>query len=115
MVDLVLVMPLLLALVAGVLQLALALHARNTVAAAASEGARAAALSGEASLGAARAESVVAEALGGYRADIRVREVAIADLAAIEVEVRGPLPIAALWGPADSVRGVAHAFTEGAP
>jgi Flp pilus assembly protein TadG len=111
-VDLVLVMPLLLMLVAGVLQLALALHARNTLSAAAAEGARAAVLSGGASAGAARAQALVAEALPAYDARVEVRAVAIADRPAVEVVVSGPLPVVGPWGPSGALRGVAHSFGE---
>lgn len=109
-VEFVLVGTLLTLLVLSVLQLGLALHVRNTVADAASEGARAAALAGaSAADGAERTRRLIAAALGpGYRVDVAAR--ALAGMA--EVTVRADLPVLGLVGPTRALEVAGHAPLE---
>lgn len=86
-------------IVVGVLQLALALHVRNMLASAAHEGARrAAAYDATVEDGAARAESMVASALGGYDADVTVSVTKVGGADAVSVVISGPVPVFGLWG-----------------
>ncbi len=98
--EFVLVGGLLVLLVLSVLQLGLALHVRNTVADAASEGARHAALGGGTlESGAERTRELIATALGsGYAVEVGVRESSTAGIPIAEVAVTAPLPVLGLVG-----------------
>lgn len=113
-VEFALVVALLVVLALGVVQLALALHVRNTVADAAAEGARYAALADvPASAGAERAEELIATALGGgYPAAASATETSVLGYPAVRVEVRAPLPIVGLLGPAGIIEAEGHAARE---
>lgn len=113
-VEFALVGALLVVLALGVVQLALALHVRNTVADAAAEGARYAALADvPARAGAERAEELIATALGGsYPASASASETSGFGYPAVRVEVRAPLPVIGLLGPAGVIEVEGHAARE---
>lgn len=102
LVDLTLVLLILLPVVLGIVQVALVLHVRTTLAAAASEGARLAATAGAGpAAGVERTREQVAEGIGGrYATDIDVRRVTLEGMPAIEVTVRAEVPALGLGGPA---------------
>lgn len=98
-VEFTLVSALLVVLVAGVLQLALTLHVRNTLISCAGEGAHLAAADDRTLAdGEARTEAMIRSALGGYSVHVSADE-SIADGASIvTVTVDAPVPIVGLWG-----------------
>ncbi|MEE6274649.1 TadE/TadG family type IV pilus assembly protein [Georgenia wangjunii] len=100
-VEFVLVSVLLVALVAGVLQLALVLHVRNTLIDSASEGARHGALVGGSSAAASqRTRDLIDLSLASrYGDDVVASEVTRGGLDLVEVRVRAPLPVIGLLGP----------------
>jgi len=112
----VLVAPLLVLVSVVVLQLILAMHARNVLTLAASEGARTAAVSGaDASIGVARARGLLASAMSMESVDtIFVAPAVVDGLPVMEVRIRAHLPLVGLpiSVPLD-VTG--HALREGAP
>ena len=113
-VEFALVGALLVVLALGVVQLALALHVRNTVVDAAAEGARYAALADvPARAGAERAEEIIATALGsGYPVSASAEETTVLGFPAVRVDVRAPLPVIGLLGPAGVIEGEGHAARE---
>jgi Flp pilus assembly protein TadG len=113
-VDFVLVLVLLVPLFLGVLQVALVLFVRNTVTAAASEGARyAATLDRDPADGAARTRSQINGALAGrYAQDVTAREVTIDGAPAVEVTVHVVIPALGLGGPGISLDVSGHAIEE---
>ncbi len=100
--DFVLVLVLLVPIVTGILQLALVLHVRNTLASAAAEGARQAALAG------ASPQEGVAKTRGQWRGavsddfvrDVRVEEVEVRGTPGYRVVVDVRVPTLGLGGPA---------------
>jgi Flp pilus assembly protein TadG len=113
-VDFVLVLVVLVPVFLGVLQVALVLFVRNTVTAAASEGARyAATLDRDPADGAARTRSQISGALGGrYARDVTAREVVIDGTPEVEVTVHVVIPALGLGGPAVSLDLSGHAIEE---
>jgi Flp pilus assembly protein TadG len=113
-VDFVLVLVLLVPVFLGVLQVALVLFVRNTVTAAASEGARyAAALDREPADGAARTRSQIGGVLAArYAQDVSAREVTIDGAPAIEVTVHVVVPALGLGGPGVAFDVSGHAVEE---
>jgi Flp pilus assembly protein TadG len=113
-VDFVLVLVVLVPMFLGVLQVALVLFVRNTVTAAASEGARyAATIDRSPADGAARTRSQIAGALAGrYAQDVAAREVTIDGAPAVEVTVHVVIPALGLGGPAISLDVSGHAVEE---
>lgn len=98
----------------AIVQLGLALHIRNMVQDAASEGARAAALAG-ASLddGAERTRHLIEVALGStFAEDIAVRYTDFATVRSTEVTVRTPLPLIGLFGISEGLEVSGHAAVE---
>ncbi|MET0450031.1 MAG: TadE family protein [Aeromicrobium sp.] len=116
-VEFVLIMTLLVPLVLGIAQVALVLHVRNTLAAAASEGARASApLGASPGDGAARTRSMIRAALDDrYASDVRSSWTTVAGLPGAEVEVRARVPALGLFGPSVPVTVRGHAVREVAP
>ena len=92
---------LLVLLVLSVIQLALGLHVRATLADAAAEGARHASLVGaDASAGIARTRQLITAALGpGYAERVSASTAAVVGLETIEIRVAAPLPVLGLIGP----------------
>lgn len=114
-VEFVVVVPMLLLLLLAVLQVALALHVRATVTAAAAEGARIAALSGgDSRVARARIDDALSTSLASGVVDsVAVARVRRDGVEVVEVEVRARLPLVGLLGPtALVVQG--HALVEGA-
>jgi Flp pilus assembly protein TadG len=113
-VDFVLVLVVLVPVFLGVLQVALVLFVRNTVTAAASEGARyAATLDREPADGAARARSQIGDVLAGrYARGVTAREVTIEGAPAVEVTVHVVVPALGLGGPAVAFDVSGHAVEE---
>jgi Flp pilus assembly protein TadG len=113
-VDFVLVLVVLVPLFLGVLQVALVLFVRNTVTAAASEGARyAATLDREPGDGAARTRSQISAAVAGrYATAVAAHEVMLDGDPAIEVTVHVVVPALGLAGPAVSFDVTGHAIEE---
>jgi Flp pilus assembly protein TadG len=98
----------------GVLQVALVLFVRNTLTAAASEGARyAATLDRQPIDGAARTRSQIRGALAGrYARDVTAREVTVDGAPAVEVTVHVVVPALGIGGPAVSLDVTGHAIEE---
>lgn len=113
-VEFVLVGVLLTFLVLAVLQLALALHIRNTVLDAAAEGARYGALAdNEPGDAASRTAELIATAVGpDYARDISVREGAWMGAPAVIVTVRTTLPLLGMLGPDRALEVEGHAARE---
>lgn len=99
--------------VLAVIQLALALHVRNTIQDAAAEGARFAGLA-NATLedGVQRTEDLIATALGpGFAATVSAGTTEFAGHPAIEIQVTATLPLVGLLGPT-TLEVSGHAATE---
>lgn len=116
-VDFVLIMVLLIPIVLGVLQVGLVLHVRNTLSAAASEGARAAALvDGDPALGVERTRSLIRAAI-----DDRYAEQVTAGFRSVDgvpgtvVRVRAEVPTLGLFGPGVALDVEGHAVREDPP
>jgi Flp pilus assembly protein TadG len=113
-VDFVLVLVVLVPLFLGILQLALVLLVRNTLAAAASEGARyAATLDREPADGAARTRAQIAGALAArYSERVEARPVLVDGAPGIEVTVHAVVPALGIGGPAIELDVTGHAVEE---
>lgn len=113
-VDFVLVLVVLVPLLLGILQLALVLHVRNTLASAATEGARYAAAQGRGpGDGAARTREQIEGAVSGdFAEDVSVRRVLVGGVWTIEVVVRAKVPALGLGGPGVEVEVAGHAVQE---
>ncbi len=110
-VEFVLVMVLLVPLVLGIAQVALVLHVRNTLAAAASEGARASSpLGASPADGAARTRTMIRAALDDSYADgVTSSWTTVGGLPGAEVEVRADVPALGLFGPSVPITVRGHA------
>ena len=113
-VDFVLVLVVLIPLVVGILQVALVMQVRNTLAAAASEGARVAATAdrGPGDGVAATREQIDDAIAGRYAEDVSVRPVSIDGAPGVEVTVRARVPALGLGGPAIEVEVAGRAVEE---
>lgn len=113
-VEFVLVMTLLIPLVLGIAQVALVLHVRNTLTAAASEGARAAAPVGASpSDGATRTRHMITAALDDrYASDVSASWTTMRGVPAAQVQVRARVRALGLFGPSISVNVSGHAVRE---
>jgi Flp pilus assembly protein TadG len=113
-VDFVLALVVLLPLFLGVLQVALVLHVRNTLTAAASEGARYAATADRPlEAGAARTRAQIAGALAArFARDVTVTEATVQGAPGVEVRVAAEVPPLGLWGPAVRLVATGHAIEE---
>jgi Flp pilus assembly protein TadG len=116
-VDFVLVSMVLVPLVLGLVQVALVLHVRNTLAAAATEGARyAATVDRQPQDGVGRTRQQIAGALADRFADrISAADVTVDGMAVVEVRVRATVPPLGLWGPGVSLEVVGHGVREPVP
>lgn len=101
----------------GVLQVALVLHVRNTLTAAASEGARyAATVNGSPEAGAQRTRDQIRGALADRFAQRVTAEPVLVDgVPGVEVRVAAEVPPLGLWGPAVELTVTGHAVEEMAP
>lgn len=116
-VDFVLVSLILMPLFLGLVQVALVLYVRNSVAAAATEGARyAARLDQRPSDGAARTRRQLDGVVGDrFVGDVTARDTIVDGLAVAEVRVRVRVPPLGLWGPAVELEVTGHGIREVAP
>ena len=116
-VEFVLVMVLLVPLVLGIAQVALVLHVRNTLASAASEGARAASPVGATPAdGAERTRTMIRAALDDRYADgVSASWTTVGGLPGAQVEVRTRVPALGLFGPSVPVAVTGHAIREVEP
>ncbi len=115
--EFVMVGALLTVLTLSVIQLGLALHIRNTVLDAASEGARFAALA-DSSLGegAARSRDLISSAIGsGYATDVTATYGRYLGQKSAIVTVRTPLPLIGLFGLDGALEVTGHAAVETIP
>jgi len=113
-VDFVLVLVVLLPLVMGILQVALVMQVRNTLAAAASEGARVAATADRGpGDGVAATREQIGDAIAGrYADDVRARPVSIDGAPGVEITVRARVPALGLGGPSIEVEVAGRAVEE---
>ncbi|WP_276313704.1 TadE/TadG family type IV pilus assembly protein [Antribacter gilvus] len=112
--EFVMVSALVLALLLGVVQVALAVHVRSLTTDAAAEGAR---LAGRADRdlddGVARTRALIAAALSGdFAEEVTARSVTRDGLPVVEVTVVAPLPVVGLLGPSGSLTVRGHALDE---
>jgi Flp pilus assembly protein TadG len=116
-VDFVLVVVVVVPLFLGILQVGLVLHVRNTLTAAASEGARyGARFDREPPDGAARARDAISDAVSGrFARDVSARRTTMQGAPAVAVDVRAEVPALGLFGPAWPVRVSGHAVEEALP
>jgi len=113
--DFALVSPLLVLVFLAVVQLAVAIHVRDTLVASAAEGARTAAAADQTLPdGVAKARSLIRTALSAtYAGDVQARYVTEGGARLVEVRVRAPLPLIGMVGPAGQLVVTAHALVEG--
>ena len=116
-VEFVLVMVLLVPLVLGIAQVALVLHVRNTLAAAASEGARASSpLGATPADGAARTRTMIRAALDDrYATGVTSSWTTVGGVPGARVEVRTRVPALGLFGPSVPITVRGHAVREVEP
>ena len=113
-VEFLLVSVLVLALLLGVVQVALAVHVRSLATDAAAEGARVAARADRGLAdGAARTRALQADALtGAYARDVTAGRTTLDGAPVVEVTVRAPLPVVGLLGPGGTLTVRGHALEE---
>jgi Flp pilus assembly protein TadG len=113
-VDFVLVSMVLVPLVLGLVQVALVLHVRDTLTAAATEGARyAAAVDRQPQDGVVRTRQQIAGALADrFAGQISAADVTVDGVPTVEVRVRATVPPLGLWGPGVSLDVVGHGVRE---
>ncbi|WP_244929561.1 TadE/TadG family type IV pilus assembly protein [Nocardioides sp. W7] len=113
-VDFVLVLLVLVPFVLGVVQVALVLHVRNTLAAAAAEGARYAATAdhGPAAGEAVTREQVDDAVAGRFAQDISVTRTSVGGQPMVAVTVRARVPALGLGGPGVALEVTGHAVEE---
>jgi Flp pilus assembly protein TadG len=116
-VDFVLVVVILVPLVLGIVQVGLVLHVRNTLAAAASDGARyGAGLEHSPDDGAQRTRDLIDGALAGrYAENVSAAATEVDGYPGVEVRVRAEVPALGLFGPAVSLDVEGHAVDEVLP
>lgn len=116
-VDFVLVSVLVALILTALVQLALALHVRNTLTWCAGEGARYGARAGSTpERGAERTRTLIAESLSPALAvEVEAQRRSEAEWATVEVRVSAALPVLAWWGPPDVVDARGRAFAEAPP
>ena len=104
-------------LFAAVLQVALAVHVRNTLIAAAAEGARYGAAADRTPADAAQraTEIITASLSGAYARDVTADYQRVAGVLTVVVEVAAPMPVLGLVGPNDALDVQAHAMAEQLP
>lgn len=113
-VDFVLVLLVITPLFLGILQVALVLMVRNTLASAASEGARyAATLDRGPADGVARTRQQIDRAISGrFARDVEAKEVMVDGAPGVQVTVHATVPALGLGGPAVSLGVTGHAIEE---
>jgi Flp pilus assembly protein TadG len=113
-VDIVLVMVVLVPVVVGILQVALVLFVRNTLASAASEGARLAATADRGPEdGAALTRQQIDGAVSGrFAQDVSARQTTVNGAPGVEVTVHASVPALGIGGPAIDLQVTGHAVEE---
>lgn len=113
-VDFVLVSLVLVPLVLGLVQVALVLHVRNTLTAAATEGARYGATVDRAPEdGVARTRAQIARAVADrYAEQVSGSDVLVDGVPTVEIRVRASVPALGLWGPGVEIDVSGHAVRE---
>jgi Flp pilus assembly protein TadG len=98
----------------GILQVGLVMHVRNTLAAAASEGARyAATIDRGPSDGVRRTREQISDAVAAdFASGVSARQVQLRGAPGVRVEVTAEVPPLGLWGPAVRLRVSGHAVEE---
>jgi Flp pilus assembly protein TadG len=116
-VDFVLVLVVLVPLFLGIVQVALVLHVRNTLTAAASEGARyAATVDRPVAAGAARTREQISGALAArFAGRVSARSATVAGAPGVEVDVTADVPPLGIWGPGVRLHVSGHAVEEAPP
>jgi Flp pilus assembly protein TadG len=116
-VDFVLVLVVLVPLVLGILQVALVLHVRNTLTAAASEGARYAATADRpVEAGAVRTRQQISGALAArFARQVSARPDTVLGAQGVRVDVVAEVPPLGLWGPAVRLTVSGRAVEESVP
>lgn len=116
-VDFVLLMVVVVPLVLGVIQLGLVLHIRNTLTAAASEGARYAATIDRSPVeGEARTREMIRGALAArYASDVSSSVTTVEGVAGVVVQVHAEVPALGLFGPSVEIDVTGHAVEETLP
>jgi Flp pilus assembly protein TadG len=116
-VDFVLVLVVLVPLFLGILHVALVLHVRNTLTAAASEGARYAATADRPlEAGVARTRAQITGALAArFAENVTVAPASVLGAPGVEVRVVAEVPPLGLWGPAVRLVVTGHAVEEVPP
>jgi Flp pilus assembly protein TadG len=116
-VDFVFVMVLLVPIVLGIIQVGLVLHVRNTLTAAASEGARYGATidRGPADAAARTRASIDAAMSGRYAEAVNARADAVGGVDGVVVEVHATVPALGLFGPGVELSVEGHAVKEVVP
>ncbi len=116
-VDFVLIMVVLMPLVLGIVQVGLVLHVRNTLTAAASDGARyGASLDQAPEDGAQRTRDLIEGAIAGrYAKDVTAGVTEVGGYPGVEVRVHAEVPALGLFGPAVSLDVEGHAVDEVLP
>ncbi|MDQ6935562.1 MAG: pilus assembly protein [Actinomycetota bacterium] len=117
MVDFVLVSLVLVPLVLGLIQVALVMYVRNTLTAAATEGARyGATVDRGPAAGVARTREQISGALAArFASRISARQSVLDNVPVVEVRVRAVVPPLGLWGPGIEVDVTGHAIEESLP
>jgi Flp pilus assembly protein TadG len=113
-VDFVLVSLVLVPLVLGLVHVALVLHVRNTLTAAATEGARYAAnVDRDPPDGVARARAQISEAIADrFAGEVSGSDVTVGGLPVVEIRVHASVPALGLWGPGVELEVAGHAVRE---
>ncbi|TCI95992.1 TadE/TadG family type IV pilus assembly protein [Aeromicrobium sp. IC_218] len=116
-VDFVLVMLVLVPLVLGVMQVALVLHVRNTLEAAATEGARvSASLGATPADGSERARQMISTSIADrFARDVTAARTSVGGLPATVVRAQASVPPLGLWGPGITVEVEGRALAEVEP
>lgn len=116
-VDFVLVLVVLVPLFLGILQVALVLHVRNTLVAAASEGARyAATVDRPLAAGVERTRRQIADAVAArFATDVTAHAETVAGAPGVRVDVVAEVPPLGLWGPAVRLSVSGQAVEEAVP
>lgn len=104
-------------LVLGLVQVALVLHVRNTLTAAATEGARYAATVDRAPAdGVVRTREQIADAIADrFAGEVTGTDVTVDGVPAVEIRVHASVPPLGLWGPGISLDVAGHAVREVVP
>lgn len=104
-------------LVLGLIQVGLVLHVRNTLAAAATEGARyGATIDRSPADGAARTRQQIDGALESrFAQDVSARRESVGGVATVAVTVHAVVPPLGLWGPGVEISVTGHGVQETAP